>query len=319
MQTASQMMAAKKQNKLAKQAAKQNKSKTKSDRNQQASLEFTQYQNRHAMRKGTPLSQEKQLDYSIYLYMHLDELCKSKDSTALCEAEKTIRHMRCIAAIFADETLNNYTNAAQAALETVHDSEPYDSSSFEQMQELLRPLKLLYQQAEAYIKIIPAKTWLHVEHYECATQVILYGASFYERPLWHIEALSRLIQENKKLNDLAKEYQVKPAELREIILDASWPLYRIVEAIMWEGYRLRVNKPESITDLRVKTWKTFTKFQLLDFHIREICKRSLEPFTKATGIDLLTKAGIIKMLKRIEALETQDQESRQTTIATTLH
>lgn len=160
MQTASQMMAAKraaKKESSIKKYARENIGNKRADRNKLSAIATAHVMNKMAMQKGEPQNLDAQLTENIKNLMHYEVLVYSYDRISVTVFEKLLRAMRVVACIYADSELSKTTNEAQAAIESLR-SKDSDDLSPNQRREILKPVLKLIQYCEAYDAVVPEKT-----------------------------------------------------------------------------------------------------------------------------------------------------------------
>lgn len=131
MQTASQMMAAKraaKKESAVKKYARENIGNKRADRNKLANIATIHAMNKMAMHKGEPQSLDAQLTENIKNLMHYEAMVYGYDRISVTVFEKLIRAMRVVACIYADSELNKTTTEAQAAIESLRSKDSDDLS-----------------------------------------------------------------------------------------------------------------------------------------------------------------------------------------------
>ena len=292
MQTASQIMAAKreaKKNAQIERRAKQVIGNKRYDRNQKASYQYRQRAFLLGMRDGQPCDKDENVTDEIRNLLHYGTLVYQYDVQSVMVFEKLIRAMRIIAAIYDDQTLKAMCHAAESAIEQIRE----DSSSPNQRRRILRPLVLLSSMAAQYGDVVPMQTAEQIAKYCAAVQVCLYSTSLYDRPIEHIESLNAVIN-GKSLRDQAKKYGEKENIMRENILSAAWCLYRIAECF------IDVQEPNAIPDLRRSEWLDFGAPEKLQGLIKRITRQWLIPFEQATGLTMIDYNDFRKKLIKIE-------------------
>lgn len=287
MQTASQIIAAKRK---AKQAKKTVKLKTISDRNDIAVNRHKQKVFVMNMQIGRPCSKEANINDEIRNLLHYGVLVYEYDSTSVTVFEKLIRAMRIVAAIYEDQVLARVCKQAEEALTAIGSND----SSPNQRRVMLKPLLLLSGMAAQYGEIVPEQTTGIIAKYCAAVQANLYCVSLYERPLCQIEAMNAVIR-GDSLRALAKKYGQKENALRQDILDCAWHLFRIAECFT------DVSEPKSIPDLRRPEWLDFGNPVKLKGMLKAIIREWLIPFESATGITMLNYRDFKEKIEKISA------------------
>ena len=284
MQTASQIMAAKKaakQNAIIQRKAKQQiGAGYGKDRNKLAKRQYAQSDRLFDMRKGEPCDEEEQLNDVIKNLLHYEALIYKTDTNSLVVFEKLLRAFGVISKIYGDKDLGACIKAAQSALDRSRQPEADDYSP-NQRRALLRPLLELCNWAEYYGKIIPAKTIGYVAGYCASVQMALYTTAFYSRPKGLVFAMFEILSGRATFRDLAKQSGVKESEFKADILDAAWLLYRVGECFE------KMQPPENITDLKKPAWKKLSNHDELQQKIRWSVENWLIPFEDSTGITLI--------------------------------
>lgn len=298
MQTASQIMAAKKQAKAAHKIARQAKQQigtgtVQGDRNRRAIIERNQHARRRKLQQGAPCGRDANVTDAIRNLLAYGDLVYRHDDHAATVYEKLIRAMRCVAAIWADYNLSAACNDAQSALEQ---SQAKQDLSPNQRRVLLRPLLILAQYSEAYGEICPEQTAIIIAGYCAAVQVALYTTALYDRPIWHVEAMNAVIR-GGSIRTLAKRYGVKETELRQAVLDAAWCLYRIAECYDPSPQQAA----ESIPSLREQQWRQWGSPDHVQSQIRRMTETWLIPFENSTGVTLIDYHQFRGSLVEIEA------------------
>lgn len=282
MQTASQMMAAKKaakQNAQIQKKAKQNiGAGYGKDRNKSAALKFAQADYRYKLQKGAPADYESRLNEQIKNLLHYQALVYSNDTTSLCVFEKVLRAMNVVAGIYSDKDLLAYCRAADKALSAIREAEDKSPS---QRREILKSLLELCVWVDAYCEILPAKTETIISGYCAAVQIALYTTALYSSPKGIVFALSSIIQGKSKFRELARVGKVKESEFRVELLNAAWLFYRIMECFE------KSDEPKNISDLNQKAWKEYGDSNYLQAAIRWVMENKLIPFENATGITMI--------------------------------
>ena len=291
MQTASQMIAAKREAKKA-AAIKNNFSNKRFDRNAKSNIIAAQAMNRMALRKGAPQSKEAQIDESIKNLIHYEALVYRYDRISVTVFEKLIRAMRVVSCIYEDGELSKTTNEAQAAIEKLREKDS-DGLSPNQRREILKPLMKLIQYCDAYGEIVPEKTIDKIAYYCASVQIALYVASLYDRPRKYIQALFDIIN-GKSIRAIAKDIGEKENVLREEVLNAAWHFYRITEC------NNALEPADTIPALRAEGYKMLGNFEILDDFIRLSTVKFLIPFEENTGISLINYNQFRKNLIKAE-------------------
>jgi len=296
MQTASQIMAAKraaKKNAQIERKAKQTIGNKRCDRNEKSVYQYRQRAFVLAMRDGKPCDKDANVTDEIRNLMHYGTLVYQYDVQSVMVFEKLIRAMRLVAAIYDDLTLKAMCKAAESALVQIRE----DDSSPNQRRQILRPLVLLSSMAAQYGEIVPEHTTEQIAKYCAAVQVCLYSTSLYDRQIEHIESLNAVIN-GKSLREQAKKYGTKENIMRENILSAAWCLYRIAECF------IDVKEPNAIPDLRRPEWLNFGSIEKMQVLIKQVTQQWLIPFEHYTGLTLIDyndfRKKVIKIEKQIQ-------------------
>ncbi|HFC8542678.1 TPA: hypothetical protein ACFP4Q_000792 [Neisseria weaveri] len=300
MQTASAMMAAKKQakrNQEINRKAKQQIGNKSGDRNKTAAYKYQQAAFLCRLKDGEPCDQDINVTDEIRNLMHYGTLVYEYNIQSVMVFEKLIRAMRLVSAIYQDTSLRGMCRAAEEAINRLKD----DDSSPNERRIMLRPLVILSRMAAQYGEIIPAKTTEYIAEYCAAIQVCLYATSLYDRPISHIKALDAVIN-GESLRSQAKKYGIKEPLMRDYILSAAWNLYRIAECFV------EVEEPNSIPDLRRPEWLDFGNPENLQSKIGHIVQTRLIPFENATGLTLIDYNVFRRQLVKIETQSSKETQ-----------
>lgn len=294
MQTASAMMAAKKQakrNQEINRKAKQQIGNKSGDRNKTAAYKYQQAAFLCSLKDGDPCDQDSNVTDEIRNLMHYGTLVYEYNIQSVMVFEKLIRAMRLVSAIYQDTSLRGMCKAAEDAIDRLKD----DDSSPNERRVMLRPLVILSSMAAQYGEIVPAKTTDSIAKYCSAVQVCLYSTSLYDRSIEHIEAMNAVIR-GDSLRSQAKKYGIKEPLMRDYILSAAWNLYRMAECFV------EIEEPNNIPDLRWPEWLDFGNPESLSRKIKAVVQTWLIPFETATGLTLIDYNDFRRQLIKIEKI-----------------
>lgn len=299
MQTASQIMAAKrqaKQNALITREAKRQIAPRPQDRNTLSKISIQQQQNRSALRRGTPVPEEHYLNHAIALHFALQDLVYTDDpAVILCSLTNQIMANKAVAALYADRELAETVRAAEAAHKRFQAE--HRELSPNQKRALLRPLAELIDRDYAYGHILPEATADRIAGYVTAVRVMLQLKALYRKPLWQHQALHDTIR-GRSINETARRFRVKVPEARAAVLACAWHLWNIADSVENIGH-----PPRSIPELRQEKWQPYADEEHLHDIVRHMRDNFLIPFENATGILLLDykafRNDIIEIEKRL--------------------
>lgn len=296
MQTASQIMAAKrqaKQNALIAKEAKRQIAPRPQDRNVLSKISVQQQQNRASLRRGTPAPEEHYLNHAIALHFALQDLVYTDDpAVILCRLTHLITAAKAVAALYADRELAIAARAAEAAHKRFQAE--HKELSPNQKRALLRPLAELIDRDYAYGHILPEATADRIAGYVTAVRVMLQLKALYLKPKWQHAALLETIQ-GRSINDTAKHFRVKVPEARAAVLACAWHLWNIADSVENIGH-----PPCGIPELRQEKWQPYADEQHLHDIVRHMRDNCLIPFEDATGILLLDYNAFRKDIVEIE-------------------
>ena len=293
MQSAKQMMAAKK---AAKQKRQEQKSPKKIERNLYAKQKYQQYENQLDMRKGTPFNEDAILTDLIFLQWQLKDLIYSHPVEAVRAFIHIMRCYKVVAIIYNDKTLDNVIIRAMNALDKA--GEQQDASP-NQKRKILAPLYEFTLWVETYSEIIPRATTHNINAYSNAINCLQYITDYYEISDQIRTCFVKSVN-GESIFKLAKEIGKKTNELKEEILNTADYFY---EAMKCYG---DLPRPKSLADFRNTNgnkwdWKKFFEDDgaFLVQCIKHNMEQNIIPFEKFTGISLIDRKELESKLKQM--------------------
>lgn len=283
MQTASQIIAAKRSAKAKQKIQRKAKDEIGAgytgNRNNIKLLQASQTAFRIKMRQGNEYNQQADIDdLEIYYWLCLQEMHYQKDRAENCIVfEQLIRAVKIIAKVYDNSELNQAATRAEHSLNYYRE---HSELSPNQARIALKEVANLIRIHSQIAGDLPVQTVEHIAGYNSAVHVCLYTTTLYQHDNQNLAACLDYIQGNT-LKAIQEQTGWKQSETKQRILQTAYDLYNVLST----DKELPVIK--ELKDLRHKAYQRYNNLDKINAYIKHWVNKWLIPFEDATGIRMI--------------------------------